>query len=455
MAQKSSVWGSSTRCPAKFGKFWRRTTSLAAKQIEVYVEKLSCWTSVLVPVSSQSIKQWGKSSWIFACGRQCASARMDIHSNVFFGKWMFAPVQKDFTTVQNQIQILQGEELGDLTEQSDWTDGPWRSYSWLDQAIHKQLPSKAYIFSVSRWKISITSTIKRNLGTGENRIIRLIRVRVEDFPRTHHSSGPPRSPEDHGWWDKSFVPLQGSQHLLVDVHWHWLESKAQTWTSSRVSAYAKQSTTGCWTCLCSGDEENASPTSLMESGTTLSRQCWRNQFFRAEAFNQRFFEKQKVGGKNSFHFIACFGTAEILLKTIVFMTVEQKNGATAEYVFTDSVLCLVENAKLIHDRGKFLRVVEFDPFRELFDIAGESVVFVWRDLPRTHCRTALPRCPEEDGRRERDASVPFQGPRHLSCRFSTILTRAKDTIRLLQEKSITRVRLCQEFSDRVLDISRQ
>ena len=52
-----------------------------------------------------------------------------VHSNVFFGKWMFAPVQKDFTTVQNHIPILQGEELGGLTEQSDWTDSPWRSYS--------------------------------------------------------------------------------------------------------------------------------------------------------------------------------------------------------------------------------------------------------------------------------------------------------------------------------------
>ena len=49
---------------------------------------------------------------------------MDNHSNVFFRKWMFARVQKDFTTVQNQIQILQGEELGGLTERLDWTDGP-------------------------------------------------------------------------------------------------------------------------------------------------------------------------------------------------------------------------------------------------------------------------------------------------------------------------------------------
>ena len=45
-----------------------------------------------------------------------------------------------------------------------------------------------------------------------------------------------------------------------------------------------------------------------------------------------------------------------------------------------------------------------------------------------HCRTALPSCPDEDGRREHS--------------------------RLLQEKFITRIRLCQEFSDRVLDISR-
>ena len=95
---------------------------------------------------------------------------------------------------------------------------------------------------------------------------------------------------------------------------------------------------------------------------------------------QRYFEKQKGGGKNSFHFIACFRTAEILLKTIVSVAVE-KMVATAECVFTDSVLCLGGQCQTHPRSREIMGVVEFDPFRELFDIAGEPVVFVWRIYP--------------------------------------------------------------------------
>ena len=58
-----------------------------------------------------------------------------------------------------------------------------------------------------------------------------------------------------------------------------------------------------------------------------------------------------------------------------------KNGATAECVFTDSVLCLGGQCQTHPRSREIMGVVEFDPFRELFDIAGEPVVFVWRIYP--------------------------------------------------------------------------
>ena len=36
-------------------------------------------------------------------------------------------IQKGFTTVQSQIQNIQGEEHYGLTEQEDWTESPWKS----------------------------------------------------------------------------------------------------------------------------------------------------------------------------------------------------------------------------------------------------------------------------------------------------------------------------------------
>ena len=58
-----------------------------------------------------------------------------------------------------------------------------------------------------------------------------------------------------------------------------------------------------------------------------------------------------------------------------------KNGATAECVFTDSVLCLGGKCQTHPRSREILGVVEFDPFRELLDIAREPVVFVWRIYP--------------------------------------------------------------------------
>ena len=146
---------------------------------------------------------------------------------------------------------------------------------------------------------------------------------------------------------------------------------------------------------------------------------------------------------------------------ILSSNMEWTSNHSKKYI-SSAILCFVSIGKCqphprlgeMWEQGKIAYCVCTRENRELLWHCREASCVRVEGLSRTRCSSAPPRSPEDDGRREQGASVPCQGARHLYVDVQRHWLAPKAQWIQMKARFITLIRLCSDFSDQALDISR-